>query len=704
MTASRKLTYDDLWQFKEMGNIALSPDGRRVAFVMQSKDKAKDSRHNAIWLLQLDEQGQAVGIARQLTSGSKNDLNPAWAPDSRRLLFISNREEEKKQLWVIDTDGGEARKLTNMLHGVSEASWSPDGQWIAFTAVAAPADDDELLMGRKTLEGADKKKYEDEERYRQRTITKIWYRLDGRGIFENFAQLFVMPAPAPDDSALDPATIRRLTAGDYDHGQPCWLPDSTEISVLCNRAGDRDRSMVADLWLINRETEEARCITDGTLQIACYTWSPDGQRVILVADQDIRKEGVCNERLYLVAREGGKIESLTEEIDNSAYPPTVSNFGLPGPYHPQWSRDGHYVYFLVNECGSANLYHLDIPRKATTRLTNDDFLNDYVALLPNEQGLVLARSQLLHPWEIYLLPLKGKDDVTPGVGEIERLTHLYDHQLDQFVWSMPEQITYSGANGDEIDGWLVKPIGAREGVRYPLLVSIHGGPHSTFTTGMSLFFQYLAAQGFACFYCNPHGSSGRGQDFMRAVMGDWGGWDFQDIMLGVDECIARGVADPERLVVSGYSYGGYMTMYVIGHTDRFKAAVPMAGISNLSSFVGTSDIGIWGVMEAKGYPWDSEREAYYRERSPLTYAARVTTPTCIIHPENDLRCPIEQSEQFYMALKMMGKVPVEFVRGPAAWHTNTTKQSQFFGRWQTMLEWFLKYVEIRPEEYISERP
>ncbi|HLH61795.1 MAG TPA: S9 family peptidase [Ktedonobacteraceae bacterium] len=699
MTATRKLSYDDVWQFKEMGNIALSPDGRRVAFVMQSKDKAKDTRQNAIWLLHLDEHGHAIGTARQLTSGSKNDLNPTWAPDSLHLLFISNREEEKKQLWVINTDGGEARKLTNMLHGVNDAAWSPDGQWIALVASAFPTDDDDLLVGRKTLEGADKKKYEDAERFHERTINKIWYRLDGRGLFERFDQLFVMPAPSSDDITLDPAAIRRLTSGDYDHGLPCWLPNSQEISVLCNRNEDRDGSMVTDLWLINHETGDARCITDGTLQIASYAWSPDGQRVILIADQDMRKGDVCNERLYLVGREGGKIKALADEIDNNAFPPTVSNFGLPGPYRPQWSRDGKYVYFLVNERGSANVYCLDVAQNAPARLTNDDYLTTHLSLFPNEQGVLLAQSRLLHPWEIYLLPLKGEDDEAPASVEMERLTHLHDRQLEQFAWSIPERITYAGANGDEIDGWIVRPIGAREGVRYPLLVSIHGGPHSTFTTGMSPFFQCLAAQGFASFYCNPHGSSGRGQDFMRQVVGDWGGWDFQDIMLGVDACIARGIADPARLVVTGYSYGGYMTMYVIGQTDRFKAAVPMAGISNLASFVGTSDIGFWMVKEAQGYPWDPEREAYYRERSPLTYAARVTTPTCIIHPENDLRCPIEQSEQFYMALKMMGKVPVEFVRGPASWHMNTTKQSQFYGRWQTMLEWFLKYVEIRPEEY-----
>jgi dipeptidyl aminopeptidase/acylaminoacyl peptidase len=681
-----------------MGNIALSPDGRRVAFVMQSKDRTQDTRQNAIWLLHLDEHGHPVSAARQLTGGTKNDINPAWAPDSRHLVFISNREEEKKQLWVIDTDGGEAHKLTNMLHGVNEAAWSPDGRWIAFTSAMTSADDDDLLVGRKKLEGADKKKYEDEVRFRQRTITKVWYRLDGRGIFEKFDQLFVMPAPSPEDLEIDPTAIRRLTSGDYDHLQPCWLPDSNEISVLCNSDEDRDRSSAVDLWLINRETGDARCITDGTLEIASHTWSPDGQRGILVAEQDMRKEGVCNERLYLVSHDGGKIETLTAEIDNNASPPSVSNFGRPVPYRPQWSEDGQRIYFLVTERGCANVYCLDMERNVSTRLTDDGHLNYYLALLPGEQGLLLVQAQPLHPWEFYLLPLV-KDSLASVVAETERLTFLYDRQLDQFTWSMPERMTYQGANGDEIDGWLVRPIGAREGVRYPLMVSIHGGPHGTFTPGMSLFFQYLAAQGFACFYCNPHGSSGRGQDFMREVMGDWGGWDFQDIMLGIDECIARGVADPERLVVSGYSYGGYMTMYAIGQTDRFKAAVPMAGISNLVSFVGTSDIGLWAVMEAKGYPWDSAREAYYRERSPLTYAAQVTTPTCIVHPENDLRCPIEQSEQFYMALKMMGKVPVEFVRGPVSWHANTTRQSQFFGRWKTMLEWFLKYVEIRPEEY-----
>jgi dipeptidyl aminopeptidase/acylaminoacyl peptidase len=691
----RKLTFDDVWSFDSIGNVALSPDGKRVAFVVQTPEKEKDERHSAIWLLHLDEHGQAVDEPRQLTSGAKSDTNPVWSPDSKRLLFVSDREGEKNQLWFIDTDGGEARKLTNMLRGVIDASWSPDGRSIAFIARVAPDDDDDVLMGRKQLTAEENKKRKEQERYRLRTITTIWYRLDGRGMLNTMNQLFVMPAPTSDDRTVDPSKIRRLTTDDFDYSLRQWTPDSTEISVVCNRAEDRDRSWASDLWLIDRESGNARCLTDGTLMIENVSWSPDGKHAIFVAEQDFRIDGGAQAQLYLVAREGGNARSLTAHIDNHASV-AVGNagFGSPGPYVPQWSADGRSVYFLLTEHGRVNVHRLNIEQESITALTNDEAVTQYLALLPNEQGLLLVKGFPLHPWEFYHLSLHDS-----SAGDQVRLTHLYDRKLAEFIWSKPERITYRGANDDKVDGWLVRPLGAREGVRYPLLVNIHGGPQSAFGVSMSLFFQYLAAQGFAVFHCNPHGSTGYGADFMREVEGDWGGWDYQDIMSGVDECIARGVADPERLVVTGYSYGGYMSMFIIGQTNRFKAAVPMAGISNLVSFIGTSDIGFWQASQAKGYPWQPEREAYYRERSPLTYAARVTTPTCFIHPEGDLRCPIEQSEQFYMTLKMMGNVPVEFVRSPDSWHANTTKPSQYFARWQYMLDWFKKYVEIRSEEY-----
>ena len=693
------MTLDDLWSLPFLTSAVLSPDGRRVAYTIMTRDKAKNETQTAIFLLHLDKQGHLSDEPRRLTTGTKQNTQPVWSPDSHHLLFLSNREGDTNQLWLIDTDGGEARQVTTMLHGVSDAAWSHDGRWIAFTAPVAPDDEDDVLMGRKQLDEPTKKQREDEESVRLRTVNTIFYRLDGNGLFERFDQLFVMPAPS-DDEKIDLASIRRLTSGSYGHEQPQWTPDDTEIGVLCNRNENRHHSFVSDLWTVNPETGEQRCLTDGTLSISCYSWSPDGNSVALAAAKDEIAYGRCVTRLYLVTRRGNvgdRTLELTPDLDRSTEPEFGGGFGAPAGYRPQWSRNGQYLYFVVSEQGCMNVYRLSVVWRTLTKLTTFEAATCYLALLPDEQSLLVVQGRADHPWELYRLPIieRGIDEVSTQ----EQLTHVYDDLMNELVLGKTERIQYVGANGEQVEGWLTLPPGARSGVRYPLLVMIHGGPHGAFGTGVEPIHQYCAAHGYAVFYCNPHGSSTYGEAFMRRVIGDWGGWDYEDIMRGVDVCIERGVADPERLVVSGYSYGGYMSMFIIGQTHRFKAAVPMAGISNLTSFVGTSDIGFWQVMEAKGYPWDVERAAYYRERSPLTYASRVTTPTLFLHPENDLRCPIEQSEQFYMTLKMMGKVPVEFVRVPQAWHVGSSKPGQRLEYYDKMLEWFGRYIEIRSEEY-----
>ncbi|HET8839904.1 MAG TPA: S9 family peptidase [Ktedonobacteraceae bacterium] len=699
---ARKLTLDDLWTLKTLGKIALSPDGRRVAFEVHTSVRDKNETCSAIWLLHLDEQGHAEAAPRQLTGGNKNDTNPVWASDSRRLLFLSNREGDKSQLWLIESDGGEACRLTSMQRGVSEVAWSPDGNWIAFTATAASTDDEEVLVGRKALDEAARKQAEEDECFGLRTITTAFYRWDGRGLYEQFAHLFVMPAPPKGTAAgpVNPGTIRRLTAGDFDHELPEWTPDSLEISCLCNRnenrhAGSRSR----DLWTIDLQTGQARCLTNGTLEIECYAWSPDGNSALVVGadDQMVYTRSVA--RLHLVARredEGERVVVLTPDLDN----PTAAwagSFNFLGLYRPQWSHDGQQVYFLVTERGCVNVYRMDVQGRTRTCLTAHPSVTGFLALLPGERGLLLVQEQPDHPWELYLCPLTDK-----GTGELEPLTHLHDALLSEVALGKTERLHYQGANGDDIDGWLIHPVGMREGVRYPLMVHIHGGPHWAYGVGIDLYYHYFAAQGYAVFYCNHHGSTGCGETFMRSVLGDWGGKDYQDIMHGVEACIAGGTIDPERMVVTGYSGGGYLTMFIIGHTDRFKAAVPMAGVSNLATFVGTSDIGFWQIWEAKGAPWDPERVDYYRERSPITSASSVTTPTLFIHGESDLRCPIAQSEEMYMALKLMGKVPVELIRAPGAWHATTPKPRQWIEYWEKMLEWFGRYVQIHPEEYERE--
>lgn len=695
MSLPRIFTLDDFWTIRNLGNIAVSPNGRRVAFELHSLSREQNEQHSALYILHLDEQGHAQGSPHRLTRSTKSETSPIWAADSRRLLFLSNREGDYAQLWLIDTNGGEASKLTDMLHGVQEADWSPDGHWIAFTAPAAPDDDDDLRMGRKSLDDEARKRHAEEQRNRLRTITELDYRRDGRGYYDTFAHLFVMPAPISNEP-VDPAHIRRLTYGNYTHTQPAWTPDNQEIGVVCNRCdGQTTEPEVNDLWAINVENGEERCLTEGNMAIECYSWAPDGQSALVIGAYDERVARSLA-RLYLVTRRGNIGDHpllLTPDLDLATAPWLGGNFGFPGPYKPQWSPDSQQVYFITSERGHANIYHLDIVWRTLTQLSSAS-ITTFIKLLPEERGLLIAQESANRPFELYLLPL------TDGsIGKQERLTSLSEDVIRDYRWPKKEKFSFTGADGEEIDGWLVYPIGAKEGVRYPLVVEVHGGPHWAYGDELNPSDAYYAGKGFAVFYCNPHGSTGHGEDFLRSVLGDWGGKDFEDIMRGVDVCIERGVADPERLVITGYSYGGYMTMYAIGHTERFKAAVPRAGISNLVSFVGTSDMGYWQTYEAKGYPWDEERKDYYYERSPINAAIHVTTPTRIIHPENDLRCPTEQSEQFYMALKLIGKAPVEMVRVPNTWHSGTSKPGQALAMWEQILDWFTRYIELRPEEY-----
>jgi dipeptidyl aminopeptidase/acylaminoacyl peptidase len=439
MTTSRNLTIDDLWTFKDVDTVALSPDGKRLAYVVHRLDKVKNEHQSAIWVLQLDEHGRAEGVARQLTSGIKNDSRPRWSPDSMRLLFLSDREEQTDQLWLIDADGGEASRLTNMLHGVREAAWSPDGQFVAFTALAASTDDDDLLIGRKTLSADEKMKREEEERIRFRTITRILYRWDGRGFFDKFTQLFVMPVPSADKIQVDPATIRCLTSGDFDHSGPSWTPDCTEIGVLCNRAENRDRSFINDLWAISCETGAARLLSEGTLEIESYSWSPDGKLAILVAAKDRRIEGSSNARLYLVSREGGCIQDMTAAIDNHVTPAAFNGYDPSAPYTPRWSSDSKRIYFLVTERACINCYQLDREENTVTALTSGERLFYNLSLLPGERGLVVAQALPLHLLEVYLLPLP-----VAGAGAMVQLTHVHDEQMDEFAWSKSERIHYRG--------------------------------------------------------------------------------------------------------------------------------------------------------------------------------------------------------------------------------------------------------------------
>ncbi|GCF08794.1 S9 family peptidase [Dictyobacter arantiisoli] len=619
MAITHTMTLDDLWLMQNMGEIALSPDGRRVAFVLSGSNKEKNSTFSTIYLLYLDAQGYAVSEPRPLTSGLKNDAHPIWAPDSRRLLFISNRENGS-QLWQIDTDGGEARQLTNLFYGVSEAAWSPDGQQIAFTAPTLAALDDDVLLGRKSLDEGAKKALAEQECLRLRTVQRIYYRHDGLGIFQKYVHLFVMPAPKTVLETIDPSLIRRLSSGAYSYQQPQWTPDSQEIGVLRN-PGERDGTFAIDLWAIEVATATARCLTEGNIEITTFSWSPDGQAAAVIGALDIIKHSPTLYRLYLVTRHGNEGDHplcISPDFERDANINLSTVYGMPGPYRPQWSSDGQKLYFLATEAGCSHIYQLTVVWRSITQITSGPVVATFLSLFPDGGHLLVAQESADHPWELYLLTLTEEVG-----GEEERLTWLYDQWLAERCWGTSQRIIFTGAESKDIEGWLIKPVDACVDERYPLIVRIHGGPNFSYSVANAFdpYTQCLTGLGYAVFYCNPHGSTGYGEDFLNGSLGDWGGADFQDIMCGVDACIKLGVADPERLAVMGSSYG-----------------------------------------------------------------------------ENDLRCSIEQADQFYAALKMIDKAPVEFVRIPASWHTGAEKPALALLAWEKTIAWFDKYLKAQPEQ------
>ncbi|HTK07927.1 MAG TPA: hypothetical protein VL485_12215 [Ktedonobacteraceae bacterium] len=379
----RKQTQEGFRNVQSLGEIAVSPDGRFIVFVGHWLDKKRDQERNALFLLALNPQGQALDEPRMLLSSLQQISSPVWAPDSQRILFLSDQNDQHQQIWLTSIEGEEAQKLTTMAFGVNEIAWSPNGRWLAFTALAAPlAQQGEVEMGAVSARG--------------------------NGRFEQFTQLFVMPAPGESAGAL-----QRLTHDAVDYTQPSWTPDGQEIGILRNEAEDRERSFLTDLWAIAPATGEARCLTNRMLEIDCYAWAPDGRTVIIVASQEEESSTSSTQHLYLVTRHGNVGDNtllLTPELDNATLPQAFSSLGTPGPYRPVWSQDGQKVYFLVTEQQAVNVYCIEVVWRTLSRLTEHS-LTYFLALLPDGQSLLVAQQYPGQIWNLYRLTDSG--EITP---------------------------------------------------------------------------------------------------------------------------------------------------------------------------------------------------------------------------------------------------------------------------------------------------
>jgi dipeptidyl aminopeptidase/acylaminoacyl peptidase len=693
----RALTPEDLYALRLVEDPRLSPDGATVAYVQQEMDRANYEYRRSLWLIATD----AKTPARRFTAGP-NDSHARWSPDGKRIAFLrapghgvkpSNAAERERgvgqpQIWVIPVDGGEARQLTWLRYGAGEPVWSPDGKSIAFSAQTGQPDDSEVDDA--SLEGRDLP--------RVRTIDRLWYKLDSVGyIYELRAHLFVV---AVEEEHPQP---RQLTDGEWDDGSPAWSLDGARIAFTSDRTEQRWRWPAASIWALDIVNGALTRLSDEAYSASAPSWSPDGREIAFLVSP--RRHGVGHADLCVAPADPaeGKARLLTQDFVPTCADTCIDDLRAShGEPQLIWSADGHEIFFLASMRGTNHVYAARARGDLLPRRVTDGLRRVYAFSLDRATSqLALAASDPATPGDLYEQPVARKDGIAKEI-EPRRLTQLNETLLAEVALAPVEEFAFRGADDWELQGWIMRPVapasagqnGAASSA-VPTILEIHGGPAAMYGYSFFMEFQLLAAQGYAVVYINPRGSTGYGRIFSGAVINDWGGKDYEDLLLGLDAALARGgtgaALDGARLGVAGGSYGGFMTNWAIGHSDRFKAAVTMRSVVNIAPFFGTSDVG-WSFEDELGLvPWrDPERARHF---SPLTYVENIHTPLLILHSDQDLRCPVSEGEQLFTALKYLGR-ETKFMRFEGQSHelSRAGHPRSRVIRLRAILDWFQRYL------------
>jgi len=660
----RLITAEDVLVLQNVGDTQISPDGTEVVFVRTRTDTEKNKYQSDLWRVPTD----GSRSASQFTRSQGSDSLPRWSPDGAQIAFVSDRLDETAQVFLIAVGGGEAVALTGLEPGgIESLSWSPDGTKIAFLVRATPA-----AYTKKAVKEREEKKLSSPPRVH----TKLFYRLDAFGYFDGeYWQVAVV------DAATGQTDI--LTHGDFSCSSPTWSPDGKTLAFLSDRRPDGDALPDANtqVWTVPAGGGELTQITapDGDKSGLC--WSPDGSSFAYVGNPDAYDQwGTNNDRVFVLPASGGEAKDLTGHTDFAVGNLAISDVGGGGGEDLVWSEGSASLFFPVSQNGDVRLSRLTVGTGELTALTADNQVAGSFSVAGDQFAVSVSK------------PTTAGEVFTSN----KQLTHM-NPWLDTVILQTPEPFLVDNGSGGTVPGWFLTPPDFTPNGTAPLVLYVHGGPHLQYANMLFHELQWLAAQGYVVAYANPRGSKGYGEAHTKAIKGDWGGPALADMEAVADDAIKRGYADASKIAIMGGSYGGYLTAWAVGHTDRFACAIADRLVNNLQSMAGTCDFPWSHGTYYQGNAWDDPADLWHH--SPMAYAGKINTPLLLIHSDGDLRCPVSQAEELFAALRLQRK-PVEFVRYPAETSHGLSRSGPpdlRLDRLQRNLSWLNKYLKSDAE-------